>query len=266
MLDNYNRPITYLRISVTDRCNLRCRYCMPDEGVDRLPHSEILSFEEITTVVKVGVKLGISKVRITGGEPLVRKNIVHLIEMLGSIEGIEDLSMTTNAILLADLAAPLKAAGLHRVNVSLDTIDPAKYKHITRGGNIEDALRGIDAAIEVGLNPVKLNCVIQDSSKSEDALSVKAYAQSRNIQVRFIHQMDLSSGHFSVVEGGSGGDCATCNRLRLTANGKIKPCLFNDIEYDVRELGPDKALQLAVDKKPACGSHNYSGQFYNIGG
>lgn len=266
MLDNYNRSINYLRISVTDRCNLRCVYCMPEQGVKMLPHDQILTFEEISEVVTTAVSLGVSKVRITGGEPLVRKNIVHLIELLSAIRGIDDLSMTTNAILLGKYADSLKSAGLHRVNISLDTMNPLHFRHITRGGNIEDVIKGIDEALRVGLRPIKLNCVIKDSSSSIDAQSVKEFGESRDIQVRFIHQMDLSAGHFSIVEGGSGGDCANCNRLRLTANGKIKPCLFDDQEYDVRKLGPAEAITRAITGKPACGSHNYSGQFYNIGG
>jgi len=266
MFDKYNRTINYLRISITDRCNLRCIYCMPEEGVKMLNHDQILSFEEIAEVVKTGVSVGISKIRITGGEPLVRKDAVHLIELLASIEGVKDLSMTTNGILLSKYAASLKKAGLHRVNVSLDTMDPLKFRHITRGGVLNDVLEGIDAAITEGLNPVKLNCVIKDSSDNHDPQSVKAFADSRKIQVRFIHQMNLSEGNFSIVEGGSGGDCSHCSRLRLTADGKIKPCLFNDLEFDVRELGAVEAIKRAVQNKPPFGSHNYSGAFYNIGG
>lgn len=266
LTDAYNRHINYLRISVTDRCNLRCHYCMPEEGVKLLPHNQILTFEEITEVVKVAVSLGVSKVRITGGEPLVRQDVVRLIEQLSMVDGIKDLSMTTNGILLSKYAIALREAGLHRVNVSLDTMDPVQFKNITRGGNIEDVIRGIDAALEAGLKPLKLNCVIKESSDDSDAQLVTEFAKSRNVQVRFIRQMSLSEGHFSIVEGGSGGDCAHCNRLRLTANGKIKPCLFNDREYDVHELGAAEAIQRAVASKPECGSHNYTGEFYNIGG
>ncbi|MGE5383661.1 MAG: GTP 3',8-cyclase MoaA [Omnitrophica WOR_2 bacterium] len=266
MLDNYNRSITYLRISVTDRCNLRCQYCMPEEGVTMLPHNEILSFEEICEVVETGAALGITKVRITGGEPLVRRGIVDLISMIGKIEGISDLSMTTNAILLDKYAVALKEAGLHRVNISLDTMDPDRFREITRGGDITDVIKGIDSALFVGLAPIKLNCVVNGRSDTVDANAVREFGKSRDIEVRFIHQMDLSAGHFSVVEGGSGGDCVSCNRLRLTANGKIKPCLFNDREYDVRVLGAKEAILKAVEGKPGCGTHNYTGHFYNIGG
>ncbi|HLN52892.1 MAG TPA: GTP 3',8-cyclase MoaA [Lentimicrobium sp.] len=266
MKDKFNRNINYLRISVTDRCNLRCTYCMPEEGVVMLPHEQILTFEEIFEATQTAVSLGISKVRITGGEPLVRKGIIHLIEMLASIDGINDLSMTTNGILLKGFAKPLKEAGLHRVNVSLDTMNPIQFRQITRGGDLWDVIEGIDAAISAGLTPVKLNCVVKKTDNDQEVEAVKAFANSRNIQVRFIRQMNLKTGTFSVVQGGSGGDCTRCNRIRLTANGKIKPCLFNDQEYSVRELGAAEAITRAVTNKPSSGTHNHSGQFYNIGG
>lgn len=266
MLDKFNRAINYLRISITDRCNLRCIYCMPEEGITMLSHDQILSFEEIEKVTRKAVELGITKVRITGGEPLVRKGVVELIRMLGKIEGVNDLSMTTNGILLTHFAQELKNAGLQRVNVSLDTMDPLRFRYITRMGELKDVIQGIDTAISVGLTPVKLNCVIKDTSNSPDANSVKNFAKSRGLDVRFIHEMDLAEGHFSVVEGGSGGDCDNCNRIRLTADGMIKPCLFDDLSYSVRELGPEVAIMKAIADKPACGSYNYSGKFYNIGG
>jgi len=201
MFDRFDRRINYLRISVTDRCNLRCTYCMPEEGVKLLNHSEILSFEEITEVVRVAVSAGVSKVRITGGEPLVRKEIVTLVKLISSIKGIRDLSMTTNGILLAQYASELKEAGLQRVNVSLDTMDPSEFKRITRGGDLQKVIDGIDAAIAAGLHPLKINCVIKTPEDNEHAKAVKEFGESRNIQVRLIRQMDLHAGHFSVVEG-----------------------------------------------------------------
>lgn len=266
MFDSYNRRINYLRISVTDRCNLRCTYCMPAEGIPLMQHSDILSFEEILQVVDASLLLGVDKIRITGGEPLVRKGIVNLIEMIASKPGIQDLGMTTNGQLLEQFAQPLKDAGLHRINVSLDTIDPDKYRQITRGGEIDKVLKGIEAAITSGLSPVKINCVIAKSSTEPDALEVAEYGKKLGLQVRFIRQMDLEKGEFYIVDGGSGGDCSTCNRLRLTANGMIKPCLFNDMEYNIREHGAHKALQLALGNKPSCGTVNKHGEFYNIGG
>ncbi|MFA5970939.1 MAG: GTP 3',8-cyclase MoaA [Lentimicrobiaceae bacterium] len=266
MFDSYNRRINYLRISVTDRCNLRCTYCMPAEGITLMPHSDILSFEEIMEVVDAALAQGVDKIRITGGEPLVRKDIITLIQMISSRPGIQDLGMTTNGQLLEKYAQSLKDAGLHRVNVSLDTLNPETYRQVTRGGDIDKVLKGIEASVNAGLAPVKINCVIVKSSSEPDAVEVAEFGKKLGLQVRFIRQMDLEKGEFYIVDGGSGGDCSTCNRLRLTANGMIKPCLFNDMEYNIREHGAHKALQLALGNKPSCGTINKHGEFYNIGG
>lgn len=266
MLDNYNRKLNYLRISVTDRCNLRCTYCMPEGGVPLLPHTDILSFEEIKAITEEAVNMGVNKVRITGGEPLVRKGILTLVEMLASIKGINDLSMTTNGIFLEEYAERLKTNGLHRINVSLDTLDAEKFKAITRGGDIEKVKTGILAAKKAGLSPIKINCVINNSKEETDAQSVKEFCEINGLDVRFIHQMNLKTGHFAIVEGGDGGDCEHCNRLRLTADGKIKPCLFNNLEFDIRKMGIKEALIAAVKEKPECGSFNAVNQFNNIGG
>lgn len=266
MYDSFDRAINYLRISLTDKCNLRCRYCMPAEGIKRMSHFEILSFEEITTFTKMAVEHGINKVRLTGGEPLVRKGVIELTGMIAAIPGVEDLSMTTNGILLKQQAQKLAEAGLNRVNVSLDTLDPEEYRHITRGGNIDDVLQGIDAAQEAGLYPVKLNCVIRKNRFETNAQQVAEFAARKGVQVRFIREMNLENGFFSVVEGGNGGACHKCNRIRLTANGLIKPCLFHDFGYDIRELGMERALEKAVDNKPKSGTTNTTSTFYNMGG
>lgn len=266
MFDSYNRRINYLRISVTDRCNLRCTYCMPAEGITLMQHADILTFEEIMEVVDAALLLGVDKIRITGGEPLVRKGIVNLVQMIASRPGVQDLGLTTNGQLLEKYAQSLREAGLHRVNVSLDTMDPLKYSQVTRGGEIENVLKGIEASVSAGLSPVKINCVIAKTPSEPDAMAVAEFGREMGIQVRFIRQMDLEKGEFYVVDGGSGGDCSTCNRLRLTANGMVKPCLFNDLEYNIREHGAHKALQLALGNKPSCGTINHHGEFYNIGG
>jgi GTP 3',8-cyclase len=266
MLDVFHRNINYLRISVTDRCNLRCVYCIPAEGVKLINHQDILSFEEILEIVKVGVRWGIDKVRITGGEPLVRRNVVELVRMIAAIKEIKDLSMTTNGILLAQFAPMLKEAGLQRVNISLDTLDPERFSTLTRGGDLNEVLKGIKAAQESGLYPIKINCVIKHSSNEPDAIAVAAFCEKENLQIRFIHEMDLHEGSFSVVEGGEGGHCSTCNRLRLTANGYLKPCLFNDLAYNVREIGIDEAFRMAIENKPKSGSINLNNEFNNIGG
>lgn len=266
MYDRFDRKINYLRISVTDRCNLRCVYCMPEEGVELLDHKDILNFEEILEVAKSAVRKGVDKIRVTGGEPLVRKGIVDLVRMIGEIEGITDYSMTTNAILLDKYADDLAKAGLHRVNISLDTLDPEKYKKITRGGDIQKVFKGIQAAKKAGLLPIKINCVIKKDKNEPDAIEVAKYCEENGLHIRYITEMNLEKGEFSVVDGGSGGDCGSCNRIRLTANGSIKPCLFSDIAYSVRELGAERAMDLAIGNKPLSGDINLTGKFYNIGG
>jgi len=239
---------------------------MPEEGIKLFRHEEILTFNEIAGFTKVAVSKGVTKVRITGGEPLVRKGITALVRMISDIEGIKDLSMTTNGILLKQYANELRAAGLQRINISLDTIDAGKFKTITRNGNVSEVLEGIEAAKSAGLFPVKINCVIKESKEEEEARAVTRFCIDNNLEIRYILQMDLVKGHFSTVDGGTGGNCSLCNRLRLTSNGKLKPCLFSNLEFDIRELGFEKAIMLAAELKPECGSTNETDAFYNIGG
>jgi len=239
---------------------------MPAEGVETMCHEDILRFDEIIEFTRLAVERGIDKVRITGGEPLVRKGITNLIAQLAEIEGIKDLSMTTNGILLDRFAKDLFAAGLHRVNISLDTMDPEKYSKITRGGDIGEVFKGVEAAKKAGLTPIKLNCVINKSSDEPDAIAVKEYADANNLQIRFIHLMDLETGYFKPVEGGEGGKCSSCNRLRLTSDGYVNPCLFSEKAYSIRELGFENALDQALESKPRKGGLNTEGHFYNIGG
>lgn len=266
MFDGYNRKIDYLRVSVTDRCNLRCTYCMPEEGIQLLNHSDILTFGEIIAFVRVAVAGGITRIRMTGGEPLVRRNISSLVEMIAEINGVRDLSMTTNGVLLGEFAHDLKRAGLQRVNISLDSIDPGRYRQITRVGNVSDVFKGIEAARKAGLTPVKINCVVKMSRDEEDARGVADFCKRNDLEIRYIRQMDLCRGFFSVVDGGTGGNCKICNRLRLTARGMLKPCLFSHLEFSIRELGHRQALALAVKNKPESGKTNNNGCFYNIGG
>ncbi|MCX6258174.1 MAG: hypothetical protein NTW49_09820 [Bacteroidia bacterium] len=164
------------------------------------------------------------------------------------------------------MQGPLADAGLQRINISLDTLDPVKYAVITRRGDINDVLRGIQAAVVAGLRPIKINCVVHKSSREEDAQSVAVFCRENGLEVRYIRRMNLENGEFGIVEGGSGGDCRECNRLRLTADGMIKPCLFNDLEFSVRELGPEEAIRRAVSNKPACGTSSNHRAFYNVGG
>lgn len=291
MKDSHGRTIDYLRISVTDRCNYRCVYCMPEEGVCSLEHENIMRIEEIERVVKVAAGLGISYIRLTGGEPLVRKGIVDLIAGITRIEGIQKLALTTNGALLPRFAPALKEAGLSRVNISLDTLDPEQFHLITRKGQLQEALDGIDAALEYGFSPVKLNAVVVRQLQ-QDVFAFAKMSVDRPLHVRFIEYMPvgessggdgcgwgrddvvsseelietisaqgIAAGLGPLVPAESGKPagwgparyyrfenaqgtvgfisplsrhfCSECNRLRLTADGKLRPCLFSDAEYDV---------------------------------
>jgi GTP 3',8-cyclase len=266
MIDPFGRTIDYLRISVTDRCNLRCRYCMPAEGVRLLRHEDILSFEEIVEVARSAVRLGVTKIRLTGGEPLVRRGIASLVALLAEIEGLADLAMTTNGVLLSKYAQALAGAGLMRVNVSLDAIDPERYAAITGGGDVQQALLGIETARRAGFNPIKINCVVAPDDDGRDANDVAEYARREGFEVRFIRQMNLAEGSFEVIDGGSGGDCPRCNRLRLTSDGQIRPCLFSDLSFSVRLLGAEEAIVQAVANKPRAGSACSDRLIHTIGG
>ena len=267
MYDRFNRRINYLRISVTDRCNLRCTYCMPEDGIPLVGHEDILSLEEMAEVARIGaVHFGIRKVRLTGGEPLVRKGILSLVEQLRDIPEIREIAMTTNGVLLGEMATALKNAGLQRVNVSLDTLDPQKYRTLTRGGEVEAVTRGILEALRAGLTPVKINVVKTQQTTPQDLDELKSFCREKGLQIRYIRQMELDRGTFSRVEGGEGGHCEACNRLRLMAGGDIKPCLFSDLGYNVRQLGIEQAFELALQNKPPRGEHCTSHHFYNIGG
>lgn len=266
MKDKFGRNITYLRISVTDRCNLRCTYCMPEEGVECLEHSDLLTFEEITDFVKCAVSMGINKVRLTGGEPLVRKGIVSLVKMISEVEGIEDLSMTTNAVLLKQFARPLKEAGLQRLNISLDSVNRESFARITKRDCLPEVLEGIDEALACGFDRIKLNCVVERDRNETNARGVAEYAKDKGLEVRFIRTMNLDSGEFWVVDGGIGGDCSKCNRIRLSAKGDVLPCLFSDIGFSVKEYGACEAVRMAVGSKPEKGTLSRSHEFYNVGG
>ncbi len=293
MKDSHGRVIDYLRISLTDKCNFRCIYCMPAEGVCPMGHDELLRIEEIEAITRVATRIGIKSVRLTGGEPLVRKGVVDLVQALNDMPEIENISMTTNGVLLPKMADELKRAGLSRVNISLDTLDPEQFEFITRVGKIESTLAGIDAALEAGFNPVKINAVTV-RSLNQDYLAFAKLSIDRPLHVRFIEYMPVGTstgsdgtgwGKQDVVpseellgiinerarEEGlpelvpAGNDdkpigwgparyfefpgakgtvgfisplsrhfCGECNRLRLTADGKLRPCLFSDREVDVR--------------------------------
>ena len=278
--DSFQRPINYLRISVTDRCNLRCVYCMPEEGVSLMSHADILSYEEIFTVVKAAAEMGIDRVRLTGGEPLVRAGVSDLVRLIAGIDTINDIALTTNGILLSQYAAELKDAGLCRVNISLDTLKPEKFNRITRCGNLEDTLKGINAAHEAGLEPVKINMVVMAGINDDEIPDFARKTINEGWHVRFIEHMpvtdeeplafrlvsvsDIRRSISSLgklepcqVKAGNGPAkyfrlpdatgtigfitpvtehfCYQCNRLRLTADGKLRPCLLSEEEIDIKE-------------------------------
>lgn len=191
MIDSFGRRINYLRISLTDRCNLRCRYCMPENGIEKFNHEDMLSLEELYAVIKIFEELGIDKIRFTGGEPLVRKGIVKLISQVSKLKGLKDITMTTNGILLKNYAKDLKEAGLNRVNISLDTLNEEKYRTITRGGNIRDVLEGIEAAKKVGLTPIKINTVLIGGFNDDEIEDLVNLTVEEEIDVRFIELMPV---------------------------------------------------------------------------
>lgn len=289
MKDTYGRNIRYLRVSVTDRCNLRCKYCMPEEGVCKKTHREMLSLEEIYRIIEASEEIGFDKIRITGGEPLVRKNIEWLIKKTADLEGIKDIAMTTNGILLAQNAEKLKNAGLNRVNISLDTLNPDKFKEITRGGNLSDVLKGIKAAIHYGLTPIKINTVLIGGFNDDEIEDLAEYTLNHDIHVRFIELMPIghaadwtnekfipnevvleklkdliplktedgspakiykipgAKGTIGLINPISQHFCSTCNRLRLTADGNLKPCLHSDKEIDVKgSLGHKEEIKKII--------------------
>lgn len=267
MLDPYNRNITYLRISVTDRCNLRCTYCLPPgKKTVFLPESEILTVHEIHEIVKALVTYGIRKIRLTGGEPLYRPDIVDIVAAISSVPGIDDIGLTTNGILLPKHARQLYTAGLKRINISLDTLNFTKYAKITSGGRLTQILNAIATAKEVGFDPIKINCVRTEFFTASDKSELENFCRNNGLLLRFIRQMDLKKGSFWPVEGGDGGNCGVCNRLRLTANGYFKPCLFSNTAYSIREEGITGAFLHAIGNKPERGEQNLINRFSEIGG
>lgn len=221
MKDSHGRTIDYLRISLTDRCNLRCIYCMPAEGIEQVSHNDILTFDEILRLVRVAASMGVRRVRLTGGEPLVRKGVTGLVRDLHAIEGIEDISLTTNGVLLSRMASELRQAGLTRVNISLDTLDPDQFTHITRLGKIEDVLQGIQASLEAGFNPVKVNAVAV-KSLNQDYLAFAKLSIDRPLHVRFIEYMPVGNSQGSCGAGWGPEDVISCDDIRAEVNKGAK--------------------------------------------
>lgn len=252
MYDSFGRDIGYLRISVTDRCNLRCVYCMPAEGVRLISHDRILTLEQIHLVAKAAVGLGIRKIRLTGGEPLARRGLAELVSMLASIPGLEILGMTTNGTMLAPVARDLAARGLDSVNVSLDTLDARKYSLLTRGGLLADAISGIEAARAAGL-PVKINVVAMGDSTPAGFAEIERYAASVGATVQYIAQYRLDEEKRDGDIYDRPPKCGTCNRLRLMADGTLRPCLHGNIAIPVDFSDIEGSIRKAVFAKPARG-------------
>lgn len=323
--DAYGRPMTYLRISLTDRCNLRCVYCMPALGAKFAPRDELLTDDEIMTVVRTAAKIGFTKIRLTGGEPTIRPHVVDLVRQIAATDGIDDVAMTTNGLLLGRMAQDLKDAGLQRINISIDTLIPERFTQITRGGKIEKVWAGIEAAERAGLSPIKLNAVVVRGQNDDEVADLAALTLTKPWQMRYIEVMPLegvgdvhdaglvtTAETIELIEAKHGtlepleappGDparvyrlpggmgtigfispvsqpfCAFCNRIRLTADGKLRLCLLRNDEVDVREIlrggGTEQDLieqfRLGVWRKPwghglAEGDRNTGRGMSQIGG
>ncbi len=268
MFDSYNRQINYLRVSVTDRCNLRCNYCMPETGIELKRHTDILPYERIVQIAAEAAKLGIHKIRLTGGEPLVRKNIAFLVRELKRVSGISEVSLTSNGILLELLAAELKQAGLDRLNISLDTLDPGKYRQITRNGELKKVLAGIRAAQRAGFRSSKINMVLIPGFNDDEIAAMKRFCLENDLLLQRIHHYSLHD-HKTVQKEWAAErplSCHVCNRLRLTADGKLKPCLFSDQEFIVDFSNIADSLERAVRAKPRHGVACHSRANWQIGG
>jgi cyclic pyranopterin phosphate synthase len=271
MFDRFNRKIDYLRISVTDRCNLRCIYCMPEQGIALKRHRDILSYEGMVAIARGAVRLGIKKIRLTGGEPLVRKDVVCLISRLRSIKELKELTLTTNGVLLDKLAVQLQSAGLDRINISLDTLDPEKYLKLTRIGILDDVLRGIDAVINAGFENTKLNMVLMPGINTDEVADLQDFCRQKGLILQRINHYSLD-GRKSRAGMGMGFaaerplSCASCNRIRLTADGHFKPCLFSNLEIPVNMDDIAGSIRKTVLLKPEKGSSCTVRQNWQIGG
>ena len=317
MLDRYGRNITYLRLSVTELCNLRCRYCMPEGGVCKKSHEEMLTEEEIVLAVETAAELGINKLRITGGEPLVKKNIVSICERTAAVPGIREVCITTNGVLLPELAKPLREAGVKRLNISLDTLDEEKFHYITRLGSLETVLRGIEAALDAGYEKIKLNAVLIGGFNDGEIVPLSELTRRWPVDLRFIELMPMlessefgpeafipcervlqtlpeleeeprdggvaklyrlpgAQGRIGLISPLSSHFCGECNRIRLTADGKLKPCLHGKAEFPIKGLGREEMreqFRTAMLAKPewhgelSFSSHSQAGRNMNtIGG
>jgi cyclic pyranopterin phosphate synthase len=265
MFDAFDRWIDYLRISVTDKCNLRCRYCLPEEGVPLRRHEDYLSFEQLAEVVRVGVRLGLTKVRLTGGEPLVKRGIVELVRTLRAVGGLRLLAMTTNGTLLAPCAFALRRAGLDSLNISLDTLRPERYREITRRGEIAQVLEGVEAALQAGF-PVKINMVVLEDTERREIEEMRRYCAERGMRLQLINHFVLGTRKTDDYRFDRPPSCKSCNRIRLLADGQLKPCLHSDeeIRLDLNDI--EGSLRRTIALKPRQGGVTRRRSMMEIGG
>ena len=265
LVDRFGRRHTYLRLSLTERCNLRCRYCMPAEGVPVRSHHDFLSHEQITEVVRVAVRLGLTKIRLTGGEPLVKRGIVELVRMIREVEGVRHLGMTTNGVLLPRYAAPLRSAGLDSVNVSLDTLDPERYRHITRVGDIRRVLDGIEAARQAGF-PIKINMVVLEDTDEAAIEAMRRFCAGRGLTLQLINHYALGEEKLDNYSFDRPPRCRACNKIRLLADGTLKPCLHSNEEIPLDLSNIEESLRRTIAGKPERGGTCTNRSMIGIGG
>ena len=269
MFDSYDREINYLRISVTDKCNLRCRYCMPAEGVPHRSHEEFLSLEQMAAVVRVGVRLGLTKVRLTGGEPLVKRGIVELVRLIREVPGVRHLGMTTNGVLLPRYADSLRRAGLDSVNISLDTLDPERYREITRVGDIRHVLKGIEAARRAGF-PIKINMVVLEDTGPEEIAAMRRFCERRpgakGLTLQLINHYELGEEKLDRYCFDRPPRCSACNKIRLLADGTLKPCLHSNEEIKLDPEHIEESLRRTIAAKPERGDVCTNRPMVEIGG
>ncbi len=265
MLDSFEREINYMRISITDRCNLKCVYCMPENEIIKKSHNDILRYEQIYEIVKEASKLGINKIRITGGEPLVRKNIEALIKMIRTIENIDTIAMTTNGIFLYNMAYKLKKAGLNSINISLDTLNAERYKNITRGGDLFLVLRGIEEAYKLGFK-LKINVVIYDDISKNELPELCKYADSINAKLQTIKFYNVNEQKEDSSEYDRPMKCKYCNKIRLLSDGYLLSCLHSNIKVKVDFNDIRGSIIQSINIKPKSGSYSDVESLSMIGG
>ncbi len=266
MRDLYGRRIDYIRVSVTEKCNLRCTYCMPDDGVPRLRHDSVLRIEQFLAVIEAAADVGVTKVRLTGGEPLVRRGIIDLVRGTAALPGIKKVAMTTNGILLPGIVATLRRAGLTHLNISIDTFDPERYSRLTRGGKLEDAIAGAMSARDIGFAKVKINSVVLNDTDEDDQRRIRRFCEANGFVHQRIAEFSLSEEKRDALGLERPLPCQECNRIRLLSTGYLKPCLHSNVEIPVDWSDIGASLREAILAKPERGTVCTNRTMAEIGG